>query len=265
MCVVNGIDYGIRMVGSIMNQIKRLLVRHGQPVLFLVWLWALVSLLLNEQYVLFLRPEFAWVLILAVGILLGFMKAGWQEQRSTFGVAEALRFMVLVLPLLYLYNSRGISLDAKAFRNRSLALPVIQATKLLPVPSTPKSGDPDSDTDVQLHEITLADLYRVPERYTNQRVKLIGRYHRDERAIRDLGSRVRVVFRFSINCCAADATPLAVLADVNEATLLEDIDESVWVEVEGIFYIKEKADRRLPLLENATIQPTAPPRRPYLF
>ena len=71
-----------------------------------------------------------------------------------------------------------------------------------------------------------------------------------------------VVFRFVINCCAADATPAAVLVDGED---MPDLPESAWVEVEGTFTLHEKNGRRVPILEKSSIKKIDAPKQQYLF
>lgn len=258
------------MVGGrpVMKRIGRLLAILWQPALFFIWLVALVSLLLDQQYIAFLRPEFVWVLILAGGILVGFLRAGVTNLRAhNFGISEALRALILLMPLVYLLNVQGASLDAYTFRNRSLGLPSLQGQGNGDVPplAAPLSDDLSKEAGDTVHTITLADVYRSPRRYTDRRVKLIGQLHKDEQAIQELGASVRVIFRFAVNCCTADATPLALFADVNDTTPLSDLAESSWVEAEGIFCLQEGSGQCFPILGNATLRKTRPPKRPYLF
>jgi uncharacterized repeat protein (TIGR03943 family) len=309
-----------------------------------------------------------------------------------FGIPQAMHTLILLLPLAYLWNAQGVSLDAYAFQNRSLGLPSIEmqagdsasSNNLLPrietearettnaplsaerttnneraeperitrsdpslpqptadprpapqaekrteppaIPPDPddlvattgqpeeqvsrRNGSPTSlpdpgpveqttqkanrprnpervqqppilrpagegeamketqqDGDVKSaaasKAVTIIDLYYAPRAYEGKRVKLIGMLHKNDAQVKkDFGRHLLVVFRFVINCCAADATPAAVLVD---GTDFPDLPESSWVEVEGTFKLQEKNGRRVPILEKSSIRKTDKPKQPYLF
>jgi len=110
-----------------MSTCKSLLQRWWRPLLFVAWIWALTGLLKNERYTAFLRPEFGYVLGVGVFTLLGFLVTGMAEARPRrFGIPQALHVLILLLPLAYLWNAQGASLDAYAFQNRSLGLPSVE-------------------------------------------------------------------------------------------------------------------------------------------
>ncbi len=242
-----------------MNGITSHLSRFPQSLVVTAWLIVLDILLLRGQYVAFLRPGFAWILVLAVAILLGFLWVNGDKTRiHRFNLAEALRLVILLLPLLYLANVQGQSLDSYAFANRSLGLPSLAVTNA--PPNLVQRNDPDDTT---LYEITLANLYRDPQQFTGRRIRLTGRYHPGGESTQNLGPHVCMVFRFAVNCCAADATPLAVLANLRPGDV--NVEENDWVDIEGVFRIRNQDGRSIPMLDHATLCKAPEPQRPYLF
>jgi len=126
-----------------------------------------------------------------------------------------------------------------------------------------KPESEDAKTLVSAKSVTILDLYYMPAIYEGKRVKLIGMLHKnDPRVKKDFGRNMLIVFRFVITCCAADASPVALLVDGKD---LPDLSENSWVEVEGTFNTKEKNGRRVAVLEKSSMKKTAQPRQPYLF
>jgi putative membrane protein len=257
-----------------MSVSKKLLQRGWRPLLFVAWIWALTGLLGNQRYLAFLRPEFGIVLGLGTLTLLGFLVTGLTEARShRFGIPQVLQMLILLMPLAYLWNAQGAFLDAFAFQNRSLGLPSLEAPG---ADSTPGPGAVErtangeseapqtaSDDPAEVEEVTILGLYYAPRLYENKRVKLIGMVHNNYPQVKqDFGKSMPVVFRFVINCCAADAIPVAVVVDGQDLPVLPD---SSWVEVEGIFTMLEKNGRRVPMLEKSSLKKTQTPRQRYLF
>jgi len=246
-----------------MNRIGQLIARAWKPALILVWLLVLASLFPNH-YTTFLRPAFGWVLVIAVIILSGMFGTSIERPNAhRFGRGEMLRALILVLPLAYLLNVRGTSLDAYAFQNRSVGLPSLPtANHTSPTGLSLFPVDPTGESRTTCREVTLLDLYRAPSDHVGQPVRLIGMYYRDDSAIEDLGPDTCVIFRFTINCCAADGTPLSVLAKAEKHPHLAS---GTWVEAEGIFTIREEEGRRIPMLLNADLRQTSSPEHPYLL
>jgi uncharacterized repeat protein (TIGR03943 family) len=229
---------------------------------------ALTGLLPNQRYTAFLRPEFGYVLGLGTFALFGFVVVEIGDLRPRrFGVAQGLRALILLLPLAYLFNARGASLDAYAFQNRSLGLPNVIEPETDDRPAAPgrvdtpaQAGDVDAPAS---KPVTILDLYYAPRAYEGKRVKLTGMLHKNDPQVEaDFGKSLPVVFRFVITCCAADASPVAVLVDGDD---LPDLPESAWVEVAGTFRIQEKDGRRVPIVATSIVTEKETPKQPYLY
>lgn len=77
-----------------------------------------------------------------------------------------------------------------------------------------------------------------------------------------LGKKAPLIFRFVINCCAADASPLAVLLDGCDVGSLAN---DAWIEASGTFRIKNTGMYELLILEDAEVRETETPEQPYLY
>jgi hypothetical protein len=219
-----------------MNTTKHLLERWWRPLLFAAWIWALTGLLQNGRYTAFLRPQFGYVLVLGTFVLFGFLLTGMPEaRRGRFGIPHALRALILLLPLAHLWNARGASLDVYALQNRSLGLPIVDAPGGGPDTESPRTSPPPKQDELagltggQSGEgpatesprpasppksVTIGDLYYAPRAYEGKRVRLIGMLHKNDPKVKEsFGESLLIVFRFVVTCCAADASPMAVLVD----------------------------------------------------
>jgi len=273
-----------------MNALNHLLGRWWRLLLCFAWIWALAGILQNERYLAFLRPEFGYVIGLGVFVLLGFLVTGIGDMRRfRFDIPCALRALILCLPLAHLMKAQGVSLDSYAFQNRFLGPPSVGMAA--PQPSRPEeplpTEPPFSDRDAPIGSeepsdppssaatensgngtsepipVTIVDLYYSPSIYEGKRVRLVGMLHRNDARVKEvLGKDMLVVFRFVINCCAADASPAAVLVDGDAATSISD---NTWVEVEGVFRIQQVEEQRAPVIERSTLKAISPPRHPYLL
>jgi uncharacterized membrane protein YcgQ (UPF0703/DUF1980 family) len=65
-----------------------------------------------------------------------------------------------------------------------------------------------------------------------------------------------------INCCAADALPLAVALETEQVVAM---DNGQWVQVEGTLQFVEIKSQSEPVLKKATITSTKSPEIPFLF
>ncbi len=245
-----------------MTSLQQALGRRWRFMVLFAWFWAITGLLPNA-YKALLSPVFGFVLALGVICLLFYVfveVAGSQKRR--FGMGETVRCLVLLMPLAYLANARGVSLDAYAFRKQSVGSPAVQAErtpeKSAAVPPAKASSagpvledaPPGRDT---LLEVTILDICSSPRLYEGKRVRFIGMLHKkDERVIEDLGRDLPLVFRFVINCCVACATPVAVVVDAAGPTPLE---ENSWVEVTGTFTVVKRKGLRIPFITEAKMRP----------
>jgi uncharacterized membrane protein YcgQ (UPF0703/DUF1980 family) len=70
------------------------------------------------------------------------------------------------------------------------------------------------------------------------------------------------VYRFLINCCAADAMPLAIALDLDRPGAF---DKDQWVQVDGIFTLRQIDGKPVPMVLQPSIKLVEAPAVPYLF
>lgn len=252
-----------------------------RSLLFLLWIIALTSLLLNQSYTIFLRPEFGILIGLGVLALSGFLISGcYIPKQRPLALSEIIRGCILILPLAYMLNSGEQGLDASAFQNRSLGLPSVAACTPAAVspgsaeasvsaqPAPPASvADTENNDETRLspqamEEVSILNIYMAPDKYKKRMISVIGMLTRDEEVQQEFGDKATILFRFAINCCAADAVPLALVILNSDPSTLPD---NTWVKVRGVFELEEKKQDPIPLLKQATMEATKAPKIPYLF
>ena len=94
-------------------------------------------------------------------------------------------------------------------------------------------------------------------------VAAVGMLAKDNRQVEEiLGEKLPLVFRFVVNCCTADAMPVALVLEGGGAERLEN---DAWIEASGTFRIRNVGGQELLVLENARIAAAAKPAQPYLY
>jgi uncharacterized repeat protein (TIGR03943 family) len=111
-------------------------------------------------------------------------------------------------------------------------------------------------------ERTILDIYRNPDLYIGQRVIFTGMIVHDEQFKKYFGGRDAAVYRFMINCCAADALPLTIALDSDQADAFAN---DQWVQVDGIFDLQQIDGKPVPIVSKPQIKPVEAPAVPYLF
>jgi uncharacterized repeat protein (TIGR03943 family) len=244
------------------------------PIVFGLWIFALVYLLIGQRYTAFLRAEFGLLLVIALLVAVGFMVATMAVSRNrNINFSGVARAGVLLLPILYLMSMSNTTLGVYSFKNRfigpgSLSMGrkgkpdlKVQTTEESPGPLQKEEGEAPAPQEWP-QECTILELLNDPTRYQGRRVSVTGMILRDEKLKRHLGEIDTIVYRFLINCCAADALPLAVAVEPEQAVA---IDNGQWVQVEGTLQFVEIKSQSEPVLKKATITPTKPPGNPFLF
>jgi uncharacterized repeat protein (TIGR03943 family) len=124
----------------------------------------------------------------------------------------------------------------------------------------PETGG-DSRT-ARIPEVLLTDLLQTPSRYLGRRIAVVGMLtRRSEDVASLLGRRAPLLFRFVMNCCAADAIPFAVVAEIPDDT---PVEENAWSRVSGSFALRRIKGNDIPVLEDTVMESIPVPKRPYL-
>ena len=278
------------------------LKRWLHPAVFAIWTGFLIYILASRRYVGFLRPEFGILLALALFIAMGFMLAAIiRPKTEAMNTSAVLRSLVLLVPVFYFMGIQNATLGNQAFKKRFTGIHSGAISRQAPSMLSPQeAGDyPDIEPSFEegagnyldieppfgegagnypdigppfgeiegtlqetLPERTILEIYSNPDSYKGQRVIVTGMILRDEQLKPHFGGRDTAVYRFLINCCAADALPLAIALDADKADAFAN---DQWAQVYGIFDLRQINGKSVPMILKPQIKPVEAPAFPYLF
>jgi uncharacterized repeat protein (TIGR03943 family) len=257
-----------------MKSPEETLKRWLNPAVFAIWTGFLIYLLASQRYVVFLRPEFGILLALAHFIAMVFMLATMiRPKAERMDTSAVLRSLVLLVPVLYYAAMPDSTLGNQAFKKRFIgtnngAISQQEQPKLFskeaennPNPVSPP-GEIEGTQQETPSELTILTLFRNPNLFKGKRVIVTGMILHDEQLKPYFGGRDTAVYRFLINCCAADALPLAIALDSDQA---DDFANDQWVQVDGIFDLQQINGKPVPMVSKPQIKPVEAPAIPYLF
>ena len=250
------------------------LKRWLHPAVFAIWAGFLIYILASKRYVGFLRPEFGILLALAHFIAMGFMLAAMiRPKTEELGTSAVLRSLVLLVPVFYFMAMQNATLGNQAFKKRFIGINKgaisRQAPSMLSSQGAgnypdiePPFGEIEGTLQKTLPERTILEIFSNPNLYKGQRVIVTGMILRDEQLKPHFGGRDTAVYRFLINCCAADALPLAIALDSDQAGAFAN---DQWVQVDGVFDLQQINGKPVPIVSKPHIKPVEAPAVPYLF
>ena len=242
-----------------MNKLSFYLGRYSRPLLYLAWIFSLTGLLPNGAYDAFLRPEFGILLVVAVGVLLGFLgvEMGRPPSSSKGTFSDTIRILILAMPLAYLSIGRTVALDSNAFSNRWTGLSAHSSVGL-----TNETNQADGITEPGIQDADLIGLCWNSGAYEGRIVSVEGVLRHEPEVEQRYGGNGWLLYRFVISCCAADAQPAAVLLTGEMTT---NWTKDAWVRATGKFTLRPDSPQPVPVLDLGTLTPIQNPRDPYLY
>ncbi len=219
-----------------------------------LFMWAgLIGWLIGSgSYESILRPGF-WVLMLWALLILGLFSWAMLRQVS-LSIKERQEFSAyvklgtLIVPIFFILMAQEQSLGSYAFEKKGgpASLAAVQ----------PAVKDP-----TLLPDDGKASILQIIENLDDWKGELItteGMVYRNE----DLPDQHFVLYRFLMVCCAADAVPLGLLVETDNAGAFE---QDTWVSVRGLLSIQAMGGVDSPHIKAERISPLdAPPNR-YLY
>lgn len=236
------------MINTVVETFKR----WRLPIVCFAWLFSLLGLLMRRGYETFLAANFLPILVLAILALLPMTLCAFiRRSPPRFGMREALAAATVLLPLVYIHQAVGTTLGSGALHVRYVGTGAIGNER-----NSAEEG-------IGTGETSLLTLYLEADKYEGRRITLVGRLAKENpQVVEMLGEAQPLLFRFVINCCAADASPVALVLEGDGAESLRDDD---WIEATGTFRIRKVERYELLVLEKATIRATKAPPQPYLY
>lgn len=207
---------------------------------------------------------------------------GHPLSKSSFG--RIITFLILLIPICVSAFFSKDSFGTNAILNRGIISDIRElkgAVKNTPfaepaLPSkdgTQQSFQQSSDTSQYLRrspegniQAEIIDLMFAAEDeslrkdFENQPVEIIGQLMPDT-TNNSSGNRFKVV-RLFMQCCAADARPVSILAESNTSP---NIPEMSWVKVVGFATFPIEGGRMIPIVKANNIQLTDPPQESMLY
>ena len=168
--------------------------------------------------------------------------------------APAWRLWVVALPLLL-----GLLIPARPLGSSALANKGLNAGAPLAAASGAGAEVSLAPADRSVLDGVRAFNYAAdPAVYTGQPADVIGFVYHDSA----LGAGEFMVSRFTVTCCAADATGIGLRVQWPEAALLEG---NAWVRVRGPVQPGIYAGRPIPVIAAESVEGVTPPQQPYLY
>lgn len=239
-----------------------------------IWAYAIMGLIGSGAYKAFLKPVFGIVLGVGLFVIALFLYSEMisrgsgrysdKEIEARRSLPALARGMIILLPVFFLWQAGGSTLDVYAFRKRSTesAIKIDESIVTGKYDDYAFSGDDKTiiEDDGVFH-VDILTLCSSPNFYEGKTVSVIGMIDDDEELKAVYGDKYSLLFRFVITCCVADAVPVAVLI---ETGLNQNISLNEWYRVEGTFVTGETEEGVLPIILDAMIEPAEPPNNPYL-
>jgi uncharacterized repeat protein (TIGR03943 family) len=159
------------------------------------------------------------------------------------------------------FKKRFIGTNNRAINRQEQSTLFSQEAENNPNPASPPGEIEGTQQETPL-ELTILHIFRNPNLFKGKRVVVTGMIVHDEQLKPHFGGRNTAVYRFLINCCAADALPLVIAMDSNQA---DAFTNDQWVQVDGIFDLQQINGKPVPLFSKPLIKPVEAPAVPYLF
>lgn len=228
-------------------------------VVLMLWAMAFTALLVSDRFRMYLVPAFKPLLILALVILsvcfVAKFALGYSHGHDPARGAVWIRVVLLVLPLLYLAGGYGDSLGSYAFSQRQIAGTLGMAYTRNEGQGPAESPLPPSGKIVQKDLLQIAWNNR---QLMDRKILTMGQVTWDTQA----PEGHFVLFRFVINCCVADAQPVAFLVQFdNQDSLVED----AWVEVIGTLKTNEISGRPTIVIHGESVRVIDEPYDIYMY
>lgn len=218
---------------SVMQKLRGLTLRR---VTFFIWTVTFCYLIWDDNYTLFLKPSFGFLIYAGMAISILFtMGTCLDIHPSSRPGSETINALFLLIPILFILSAGDKTLGSAALSKRTIAMPTSEME--MPILSLPEPpGDMAMDkasNDNHSIEISMSELLKNWAQYSGKSVTFEGLFYNAMEG----GESHPMVFKYLITCCAADALPVAVFL---EDAPIEPLIDDDWIRVTGVVTLEKK-------------------------
>ncbi len=240
-------------------------------IIFLIWTYALLWLVHKDRYRAFLQPVLLPFLITGSVITAIFCVAsllrkpaghscscGCSDHHSSLK-NTVIYAMVILLPLFFLFTVYGESLGTFAFKRRSYGVES-HVSGLLSNSTDTSTNKADASSDLSEEPTPIHVILSNWQEYEGKEVTIEGAVMKNDL----FQPNQCLVFRFLIQCCAADARPIGIIVF---SDMVEPLKNDAWVRVTGTFNIQHFESRRVAAIHSAIVEelPQPPVEKRYVY
>lgn len=197
------------------------------------WSCTLVWLSYEHQYQLFLAPKFSFLVYTGLFLSLIYTVRIYAARFRT-GKDQTIKGIILFLPVLFIISTGDNTLGNFALSKRSMAPLVTESSPGKtsdPAVSEPLPDPLPERLPNELPLISISELLKDWESYKGKRISVEGLF---TKSVSDQDDKLSAVYRYLVNCCAADAMPVGVITRLETDIDLKDED---WVRISGKVYV----------------------------
>ncbi len=239
---------------------------------FFVWMAALVLLLLDNNFQLFLKPSFkglvAASLVISFLLFIGLACHIIQSNNATDHKYSWLNGIILLIPVLFMFFGGQNTLGEYAMQKRSLAASVVRekspAAEKSPVEKeislkivTPEREEKNKNADSN-KDISISTLIREFDRFDGRQVSIQGLYATTVSSHDELSA----VFRYLVTCCVADAQPVGVFVS---SDIGSHIKNNQWVRAAGQVELRNMDGFDVIFMDAKILQPIEQPDKKAVY
>jgi putative membrane protein len=191
-------------------------------IVLLVWIGTFIYLLSDDNYTLFIKPEFKFLIYSGLFICSAFFISGLFNRPGRLHNSDIMNGLIILMPVVFIFLTGNQTLNSYALTKRTLMVPNLNASAPEPVSDESETRKNEASIDV-----TLSQLLQNWPSYSGKMVSIQGLVHP---SLKD-NDEYALIFKYLITCCAADAIPVGIFIDKEKTRGLVDDD---WVKATGV-------------------------------
>ncbi len=224
-------------------------------IVLLTWIGTFIYLISDDNYTLFIKPEFGFLIYTGLFICSAFFISGMLNRPKRIAKSELINGLIILIPVVFILLSGNQTLNSYALSKRTLMSPNLNSSESNPVSEEP--GILNAEIPV---EVSLSQLLQNWASYNGKRISIQGLLHQSLKDNDDYA----LVFKYLISCCAADAIPVGIFIDKKRTNGFSDDD---WVKVTGVVNLDKMDGHDIIVMSLDTIDKIKKPSKnaAYLF